>query len=140
MMRKYLFIAAGGALGAMFRLAVQGIDLYRIAGKMPLNTLLINLIGSFLLALFLTAANDRKKWLPDIRLGIAVGFFGAFTTFSTMCKEIASLIYSRNYLYAAFYALLSIFLGLMSAWLGVLLARKYAANRSRVTKKEEETS
>ena len=139
-MRKYLFIAAGGALGAMLRLEVKGIDLYQIAGKMPLNTLLINVIGSFLLALFLTAANERMEWHPDIRLGISVGFIGAFTTFSTMCREITALVYSSNYFYAALYALLSLFLGLMSAWLGVLLARKCAVNGSQVTKKEEETA
>ena len=139
-MRKYLFIAAGGALGAMFRLKAEGMDLYPIAGKIPLNTLLINLIGSFLLALFLTAANDRIERFPDIRLGISVGFLGAFTTFSTMCKEITAQIYSSNYFYGALYALLSISLGLMSVWLGVILAGKCAAVRNRVTKKEEETA
>lgn len=128
-MRKYVFIGFGGALGAVLRVAFKNVDLYRFAGDMPVNTLLINIAGSFLLALFLTVAYNRPDWHPDIRLGITTGFIGAFTTFSTMCKEIVFLIYSANYLLAASYALLFVFLGFGFAWLGVRLAKRMIAKR-----------
>ena len=133
-MRKYVLIGLGGALGAILRVAFRNIDIAGYAGSMPVSTLLINICGSFLLALFLTAAYEHPNWHPDIRLGIATGFIGAFTTFSTMCKEIALLIYSANYLLAASYALLSLSLGLTAAALGVQLARKINAKRKGGTK------
>ena len=126
-MRKYVFIALGGALGAVLRVAVKNIDLNRYSQNIPVNTLLINICGSFLLALILTISYDHLSWHPDIRLGITTGFIGAFTTFSTMSKEISLLILSGNYFYAVFYALLSVFLGLAAAWTGVRLAQRIDA-------------
>ena len=133
-MKKYLSIGIGGAAGSIARHFIQLVPLPVTAAYRPVLTMLINISGSFLLALFLTAAYEHPDWHPDIRLGIATGFIGAFTTFSTMCKEIALLIYSANYLLAASYALLSLSLGLTAAALGVQLARKINAKRKGGTK------
>ena len=128
-MRKYLYIAIGGALGAMLRVAFKEMDFHQILGQLPVNTLMINLSGSFLLAFILSISLERLERHPDIRLGVATGFFGAFTTFSTMCKEITSLINSGNLLPAIAYAILSIMLGLVFAWLGIFLAEKIAVKK-----------
>jgi len=130
-MRKYVFIAAGGAVGAVLRAAFKNIGLFQSALIIPFDTLLINVLGSFFLGLFLTYTYDRLDWHPDIRLGIATGFIGAFTTFSAMCKEIAAQLYSGRYYYAALYIFLCIFAGAASAWLGVLLGQKMADDRRR---------
>ena len=128
-MRKYLFIALGGALGAMLRITVKEMDFHQIMGQLPVNTLLINLSGSFMLAFVLTIALERLERHPDIRLGVATGFFGAFTTFSTMCKETNSLINTGNLLPAITYALLSIIFGLFFAWFVIFLAEKLAVTK-----------
>jgi len=138
-MRKYLFIAIGGALGAMLRVAVKGVDLHEIMGKIPVNTLLINLSGSFLLAFILTFAYTRFELNPDIRLGVTVGFLGAFTTFSAMCKEITSFICAGHLLLAIIYTLLSIIFGLLCAWLGILLGEKLTGKRC-ADKEERDSS
>jgi CrcB protein len=123
-MRKYAYIMIGGALGAMLRLAIKNISFGQYQGRFPLNTLLINITGTFILALFLTLSLELLEIGADIRLGISTGFLGAYTTFSTLCKEAATLILNREYITAVSYLIASTILGLAAAYLGVVLARK----------------
>lgn len=124
-MRKYIFIGCGGFLGAILRYLIKGIEIYN--DHFPLNTLIINLSGTFLLALILTAALNVRKMDADIRLGLATGLLGAYTTFSTLCKETAGLIHSGNYLSAISYIAVSIVLGLTATFLGIASARGIAS-------------
>ena len=121
-MRKYIFIALGGILGAVLRYIIRNIHMYK--GVFPLNTLIINIIGSFILALILTLAFEVMDFDSDIRLGIATGFLGAFTTFSTMIKETVVLINSGYYYSAISYLVISTILGLVSAYFGIIIARE----------------
>ena len=121
-MRKYIFIALGGILGAVLRYIIRNMHMYK--GVFPLNTLIINIIGSFILALILTLAFEVMDFDSDIRLGIATGFLGAFTTFSTMIKETVVLINSGYYYSAISYLVISTILGLVSAYFGIIIARE----------------
>lgn len=125
-MRKWIGISLGGALGAMLRYLIRGIILIPDAGAFPLNTLLINVVGSFALALLLTTVSGIFTLKPDLRLGLTVGFLGAFTTFSTVCREIALLLSDGSFGMALLYALSTVLLGLLAAYLGYTLARKAA--------------
>lgn len=136
-MRKYVLIGCGGFLGAILRYLIKGIDIFNHQMTFPLATLIINLSGTFLLALFLTAAFEVWEMDPDLRLGVATGLLGAYTTFSTLCKETDELLLSGNYLSAAAYIAVSIMLGLASAFLGIAAARKTAA---KLVKSKEKAS
>lgn len=122
-MRKYIFIGMGGFLGAAARFAVKNIHIYHYHGNIPLNTLIINVSGSFILALLLTIAFEIFSIDTDIRLGIATGFLGAYTTFSTLCRETVSLMMDGHYYSAVSYVIISTVLGIAAVYLGVLLAR-----------------
>ncbi|MBP1743057.1 MAG: chromosome condensation protein CrcB [Firmicutes bacterium] len=122
-MRKYSYIMIGGALGAMLRLAIKNMSIGQHSGVFPLNTLLINISGSFILALFLTMALEVFEFDADVRLGISTGFLGAYTTFSTLCSESVKLLDGGQYIAAAAYLAASAFLGLGAAYLGVVAAR-----------------
>src|SRR5689334_14649785 len=89
---KYLAVAAGGALGAVLRYYLGGTALGRAAAPFPTATFVINVTGSFVLGLFLTLATERVHMSTHLRLAIAVGFVGAYTTFSTFEYETAKLI------------------------------------------------
>jgi CrcB protein len=126
-MRKYIFIAIGGMVGAMLRYVIKNIHIYPYKGSIPINTLLINISGSILIALVLTIALEVFDFDADLRLGIATGFLGAYTTFSTLCKETVHLMEQGNYYSAIVYIVLSTMLGLGAVYLGVILARNVIA-------------
>lgn len=123
-MKKYVYISIGGAAGAALRFYINSIHIWNYNEKIPLNTLLINVSGSFILALFLTFALEVMEVDADIRLGVSTGFLGAFTTFSTLCKETAMLIYAGDYFSAISYVTVSTMLGLSVAYFGIVLARE----------------
>lgn len=134
-MRKYVFIGLGGTLGAVLRFLIKGINLYHYNEKVPLNTLFVNVAGCFILALVLTAAYEIWEFDAAIRLGIATGFLGAFTTFSTLCKETAGLLYQGYYFPAIAYVILSAVFGLAAVYLGMISAREVVA---KLVKKDKE--
>lgn len=139
-MKKYLLIGVGGALGAVLRFMIKSINFHNYKGTIPLNTLIINLTGTFVLALISTIALEIIKVDDDIKLGITTGFIGAYTTFSTMCKETIGLINKGLYFSAILYIVLSSILGLCFAYFGVITARKGVSKLigKRVEDEEEE--
>lgn len=133
-MKKCLYIGGFGFFGAILRYFIKSIHIYRYAESVPINTIIINVTGSFVLALILTIAFEVWEIRDEIRLGIATGFLGAFTTFSTLCKDTISLISSGLYFSALNYVTVSTVLGLCAAYFGVVLAREYV---SKVVLKED---
>lgn len=122
-MKKYIYIGAGGFMGACLRYFIKGIVIFNYTGKFPVNTMLINITGSFVLAFFLTTAYEMVEMDEDLRLGFSVGFLGAFTTFSTMCREAGILLQNGSYFIAFAYITMSIILGMLFAFAGIILSR-----------------
>nr|WP_312577572.1 CrcB family protein [Sedimentibacter sp.] len=123
-MRKYIYISLGGMIGAVLRMVLKNVHLWGYYGNIPTDTLFINITGCFILALFLTVAFEVLEIDVDIRLGISTGLIGAYTTFSTLCKETASLIVAGGYYSAILYVALSAILGLFAAYIGNISGRK----------------
>nr|WP_290668254.1 fluoride efflux transporter CrcB [Ardenticatena sp.] len=120
---QYLMIGIGGFLGANTRyLLGRWIDA-RYGSVFPLGTFIINVSGSFLLALFMTLTTERIPLDPRWRFLIAVGFFGSYTTFSTFSVETFRLLESGSWWLALGNASGSLLVGLLGAWFGVMLAR-----------------
>jgi len=132
-MRKYIFIGCGSFAGAALRYLVKGIQIYNYHEKVPLNTLFINVLGTLIIAFILTI-DEVWAFDSDVRLGLTTGLLGAFTTFSTLCKETVGLLQEGYYFSAISYMTVSVMLGLGSAYFGVVLARKIV---SKVTEKRE---
>lgn len=126
-MKRNLFIGLGGVFGAMIRFHAKGVTT-PYHGLLPLNTLLTNLLGCFLLALILTFAYEVLEIDAALRLGIATGFLGALTTFSTLCKEAFTLFYAGHAMEALLYLLLSTLLGASSVYLGIWVSRALIHN------------
>lgn len=133
-MRKYVYIGIGGILGAVSRYLFEGVKIYHYHEKVPLNTLMINVAGSFILALVLTVAFEVWEFDAGLRLGITTGFLGAFTTFSTLCKETTGLLNRGEYFSAVSYIAVSTVIGLAAAYFGVVLAREVV---SKIVKKKK---
>ncbi len=117
---QYLLVGVAGALGAMTRL---GISQLFARTAFPIGTLLINITGSFLLGWFLTYAGARLGISDHVRIAIAVGFIGAYTTFSTFTYESMRMIEDGTFGRALLYIGSSLLLGLLAVSVGILVGR-----------------
>ena len=88
-----VLMALLGGLGAVCRFMLDAALRRRVPGAFPLGTLLVNVLGSFLLGL-LTGAVVSQRLDPDVRLVLGTGFCGGFTTFSTASLEVVRLVRS----------------------------------------------
>jgi CrcB protein len=122
---RYLAVAAGGALGAALRYYLGGTVLSRIATPFPVATFVINITGSFILGFFLTITSERVTFSPHLRLAVAVGFVGAYTTFSTFEYETLRLIEERGMALALLNVILSVTVGFVAVWGGMALAHVF---------------
>lgn len=116
-------ITIGGALGAVTRYQLGLWISSRWNQGFPLHTFLINITGAFLLGFLNILFIERLTLSPLWRLGIGVGFLGAYTTFSTFGYEVITLLEGGSYGTAAAYTLLTVFLGFIGVALGIGLAR-----------------
>jgi CrcB protein len=107
-------VGIAGAAGALCR---YGIGLSVGSLRFPWVTLGINVAGSFLLGLLLQIT-DARGWSPDVTVPLAVGFLGAFTTFSTFTSETHLLLRADRTGTALAYAVASVGVGLVAAVAG----------------------
>ena len=121
---EYLIIGLGGVLGANARYLVAGWATRRLGLVFPYGTFLINLSGSFILGLF-TAVMLKHPTSHYPRLFFAVGFLGAYTTFSTFSLESLQLLQNGRVGLAFIYVMSSAALGVSGAWFGFNLGRGY---------------
>jgi CrcB protein len=123
---KYLAVAAGSALGGMLRYFLgSAAILARTAAPFPVATFVINITGSFVVGFFLTLATERLQLSAHLRLAVAVGFVGAYTTFSTFEYETLRLAEERRFGLALLNVLLSVVAGFVAVWGGAMLARRF---------------
>lgn len=117
-------VAIGGALGAMARYGVALLVARFWARDFPLATFLINISGSFILGFFATMAAERAAIDPLLRLLIATGFVGAYTTFSTFEYETQRLAETGGMAVALANVIASVLAGFIAVQLGVMMARR----------------
>jgi CrcB protein len=122
-MRNFLVVGAGGFLGAMARYGVNLVVARFWTIDFPLATLLINVSGSFILGLFSTLAAERLEIDPRLRLFVATGFVGAYTTFSTFEYETQRLAEAGALWWGFVNVVTSVAVGFAAVQLGVWLAR-----------------
>ncbi|MBE9487136.1 MAG: fluoride efflux transporter CrcB [Chloroflexi bacterium] len=122
---QLFYIGIFGGLGCMARFLASDWT-YQLVGRgLPYGTLLVNVVGSFLLGLLMTFGMRSTLLSPELRLGLTVGFMGGFTTFSTFSYETLRLLEEGSFGHAGANILLNVFLCLFSAMLGVLVARQF---------------
>ena len=121
-MQRYLFIAAGGAAGSVLRYWVGSTISGRMGTRFPYGTLVINLTACVVIGFTLTYFGKRADLNPAWRFLIAIGFIGAYSTFSTYEWETLSTLRSGAFFLAALYAVGSLLLGLVAVWGGAVLA------------------
>jgi len=120
-----LLIAAGGAIGTVFRYILSGIDYKLSSGVFPVSTIIINLTGSLVIGL-LWGLCEYSAISSNVRMFIFIGLLGGFTTFSTFCLENFNLIRDGELKIAVCNVVLSNVLGVVLVFIGFFLSRYLA--------------
>ena len=123
-MSRYIAVAIGGALGAMARYWIGNLVFERFPTRFPLGTLIINVSGSFVVGFFLAVLSERVNIHPNWRLAVAVGFVGAYTTFSTFEYETFRLLENGILTGGLMNVLASLILGFVAVWGGIVAGRE----------------
>ena len=125
-MKRYAdlwWVGLGGFFGSNLRYLVGAWAARRFGPEFPWGTLLINISGSFILGLFSTFVAERIPAPPQLRLLVAIGFVGAYTTFSTFEYETWRLVESGSLMRALANVVGSVVAGFIAVVIGARLAR-----------------
>lgn len=122
----YLYVALGGALGAVSRYALGTLFMAALGTSFPYATLLINILGSFLMGVLIEGFALIINPGGTIQIFLTTGFLAAFTTFSTFSLDFVTL-YERGDMTSAFiYLVGSIVLSILALFAGLFLVRIFA--------------
>ena len=123
-MTNILFIAGGGALGALLRYWMSS-GVHALLGRdFPYGTLSVNVLGSFIMGFLYVMLIERMDLGVEWRAALMIGLLGAFTTFSTFSLETLNLIEAGEQYRALANILLSVSLCIVLCWLGMILGRQ----------------
>ena len=122
-MKYILFIALGGASGTVSRYLLANWVHGLWEGKLPMGTLLVNVLGSFAIGIVYVIVVERQLIHTDWRGVLMVGFLGAFTTFSTFSLETINLLEAGHPVHALLYMFGSAILCVVMAGLAMHLTR-----------------
>ncbi|WP_102958498.1 fluoride efflux transporter CrcB [Mangrovicella endophytica] len=122
-MNQILLVAVGGAVGSVARHLVS-VASTRIAGSaFPWGTMTVNIVGSFLMGIFIEVLARRLGGSAELRLLVATGFLGGFTTFSSLTLDAAVIFERGEVITALAYVAASVIIGLAALFAGLALAR-----------------
>ncbi len=119
---KLLFVFLGGGFGSVLRYSVSKY-FNNIESSLPYGTLLVNIIGSFIIGVVIGFTYKSNILTQNQTLFLAVGFCGGFTTFSTFAFENSEFIKNGDYLNFALYSIISIVFGVLAVFLGLFLVK-----------------
>lgn len=124
-MKEIILVGIGGAIGAICRFLLSRIIQLFSGFTFPYGTLVVNIIGSFLITFLSVVLIDRVgEWSAELRALLLIGLLGGFTTFSSFSYEVVDLWESGQGIKVALYLLLSIVLCIGGAFGGLAIGRK----------------
>lgn len=122
-MSRALVIGLGGFVGTLARYGISGLLLPWAPPGIPWGTMLVNISGSFAIGLVIAAAVERNWMQPDLRLILATGVCGGYTTMSSFSFETLAMLEQGSVGLALAYMALTIVACIAATWLGVALIR-----------------
>ncbi len=120
-------ISIGGALGALSRYGVNVGSVQLFGHGLPWGTLIVNVVGSFLMGIVIAKFSQMDGVSQDLRYLILTGFLGAFTTFSTFSLDFVTLWQRGEMMQAMCYMLLSVVLSILALFVALWIMRGLTA-------------
>ncbi|KAB2970003.1 MAG: fluoride efflux transporter CrcB [Thermoanaerobaculia bacterium] len=122
-MAKVLLVGLGSFLGGIARYVLSGFVHRHLGTAFPYGTMVVNVVGCLVIGGVLHLVEDRSVLGPDVRLFIAVGLIGGFTTFSAFGYETVALLRDSDLRFALLNIAGNLLLGLGAVWLGRTILR-----------------
>lgn len=122
-MKELLLVALGGALGSCARHLVQRFANPPLASGFPWGTFAVNVVGSLALGALVAASAVEGRVQPPLRLFVATGVLGGFTTYSAFNQEVLGRFTRGEHASALLYLLATLVACLVAGWVGMQAAR-----------------
>ena len=119
-MKHLLLVGLGGFIGSVARFLVSKLNLSWHFLSIPMGTLTVNVLGSFIIGILVGISVKSDLISTDLRLFLMVGFCGGFTTFSSFSSENLMLMQNGQVVTVIIYTALSILLGVLAVYLGYI--------------------
>lgn len=123
LMGKLILIGLAGFIGTLGRYWLSGVVARRYGETFPMGTLVVNLVGCFLVGLLFYLLQERFLVNQTVRTVILIGFLGGFTTFSSFGLQTFTLLQDGEFGLAVLNILGANLIGLVLVWAGYTLAR-----------------
>ncbi len=122
-MRLLLLACAGGAIGAGMRHLVNTGAVRLLGIGLPWGTVVVNVVGSFLMGLLVEALALRFDGSPELRVFLATGILGGLTTFSAFSLDFVVLLQRGDHVAGALYLLGSVSISILALFAGLAAGR-----------------
>ena len=119
-MKHLLLVGLGGFIGSVARFLVSKLNLSWHFFSIPMGTLTVNVLGSFIIGILVGISVKSDLISTDLRVFLMVGFCGGFTTFSSFSSENLMLLQNGQVVTVLIYTSLSILLGFLAVYLGYI--------------------
>jgi len=123
MIKNFLIVGMGGAVGSMLRYGVQKFFQVQTAGSFPTATLLVNIAGCFLIGILWSMFSRSLTWNEEMKLLLMTGLCGGFTTFSAFTLEGIGLLKENKTALFLIYLTASVVGGLLATFIGIRIAK-----------------
>ncbi len=123
MNRIFLLIGIGGFIGSVLRYYSQQLVSRFFPSTLPFGTLAVNIAGCLIIGIIYGLSERGNTLTPELRLLLATGFCGGFTTFSAFSYESIKLMSDGEWMYLALYVTISVVAGLAATFIGITITR-----------------
>ena len=126
MIKDILLVGIGSFVGGSLRMVISKYIQLAVVGSFPLGTMVVNVLGCFLIGIFSSLTNDHGGVSPAVRLMLTTGFCGGFTPFSTFMNEYATLLKGGDgFIISSLYIITSLALGFIALLAGRQLVMSF---------------
>lgn len=125
-MKQLLLVGIGGFFGSIARYLVSKLNISWSFHHLPLGTFAANVVGSLIIGFLMGILINTNELNNNLKLLLAVGFCGGFTTFSAFTNENFHLLQNGQYLTAFIYILSSVALGIIAVFVGYLISTVFS--------------
>ncbi len=123
MIKTLLLVGSRGFIGSALRYLVQVNAEKILNSTFPIGTIIVNIVGSFVIGIIYAFAEKGNLMSPEWRVFLAVGICGGFTTFSTFTMDNLNLMKDNSIFQLLFYTGGSLFIGIAAVYLGIIITR-----------------